>query len=138
MRFLSLLLAGLVLSCSENVTSTNPVPELEKEFAINHGEELTFEGTDVSIQFVDVVDNRCNVGDIVCVWSGDATILLDINGHQEELNLYYPDRDHDWQSKPNSIISGYEIKLISLSPERRKTGDEPKNTYTAKLIVNPK
>jgi len=138
MRFLSLLLVALLFSCSENVTSTNPVPELTEEFVIDHGEELIFEGTEIAIEFLDVTDNRCNVGNIMCVWSGDATILLDINGEQEEINLYYPDRNHGWQNKPLSVIEGYEIKLISLSPEQRKTGDEPKSNYTAKLLVTPK
>lgn len=138
MRFLSLLLVGLLFSCSENVTSTNPTPEFEEEFLINHNEALIFEGTEISIEFVDVIDYRCNVGDVVCVWSGDATILLEINGQQEELNLYYPDENYPWQNKPSSVINGYEIKLISLSPERRKTNNEPKKNYTAKLLVTPK
>lgn len=87
---------------------------------------------------MDVTDFRCNVEDIDCVWSGDATILLDIDNQQEEINLYYPDQDYSWQKKPASFISDYQIEFLSLSPERRKTNDEPKINYRAKLIVFPK
>lgn len=138
MRNVSFLLFVLLFSCSENITSVESVPELEKEFEISYGERLFFKGTEISVKLVDVVDYRCNVKDITCVWSGDATVLLDIDGQQEEINLYYPNQDHPWQNMPASVINGYEIKLIILSPEHRETGNEPKSDYTAKLIVTPK
>lgn len=138
MRYITFLLVALLFSCSENITSTNPIPEFQKEFEIGHGETLTFEGTEISIRFVDVTDFRCNVADINCVWSGDATILLAVDSQQEEINLYYPDQDYSWQKKPASIINGYQIEFLSLSPERRETNDEPKRNYRAKLIVTPK
>ncbi|MEP2447963.1 MAG: hypothetical protein ABJI69_12080 [Balneola sp.] len=138
MRYLTFLLVVLFFSCSENITSTNPTPEFQKEFEIDHGETLTFEGTEISIRFADVTDFRCNVADIDCVWSGDATILLDVDNQQEEINLYHPDQDYSWQKKPASIISDYQIEFLRLSPEIRKTNDEPKRNYRAKLIVTPK
>lgn len=138
MKLVSILLVVLLISCSENVTSIYPAPELEEEFEISYEEKLIFEGTDIAVKFVDVIDYRCNVKDITCVWSGDATILLDIDGQQEEINLYYPSEEYPWQIKPVSIINGYEIEFISLSPARRETGNEPKSNYTAKLLVTPK
>lgn len=138
MKYITILLVVLFFSCSESVTSTNPIPEFHKEFEIDYGETLTFEGTEIAIRLVDVTDFRCNVADIDCVWSGDATILLDIDNQQEEINLYYPDQDYSWQKKPASFISDYQIEFLSLSPERRKTNDEPKRNYRAKLIVFPK
>lgn len=131
MRNLLYVIASSILLISCSVTSSNSsdfLIELGSEFPIKMGEKFTIEESEIKIELQDVDDFRCNVIDIYCVWSGDATIDLLFKGEQIQLTLYNQDQSFVEQD-------GYKIEFIKLTPELRK-GIISKNKYKAYIKVS--
>lgn len=136
MKYLYIFTLLLFISCEDNPYSQAPI--LGEEFEIEFNEQLIFDGTDISIEFVDIKDFRCNISTINCAWSGDATVTLKINSEEQEFNYYNPERNYEWQEDTVSTIKEYKVTLNTITPEHRETENEPKKNYKVVLKVSPK
>lgn len=93
--------------------------QIDKSFTAGTGELWCLSGSDLKIQFTDVVeDSRCNVSDITCVWAGRyvmaATLLY---GGESIQDTFYA--QHGWR---DTLYTGpYKIILEKVKPETRES-----------------
>lgn len=106
-RLYIVLLVVLSVSCSEESG-----PGLGDHVELDLGQSTSFSGVDLTAKFEGVVgDSRCPTG-AVCVWEGNAEILLRVkSGDLEEtysLNTTLDPKqvDHD----------GFQIELVTVEP----------------------
>lgn len=127
-----------VFSCKGvSIDESEKVIDLGEEFEIRLNETLLIADTGQKIQLINIIDNRCNVENIVCVWSGDATIALSIDNSISEHNLYYPKEIHSWNVHSTSNEK-FKVEFKSLSPFIRTTSNTPQEDYFASLIIQKK
>jgi hypothetical protein len=100
-----------------------------EEFVLRFGERVSLQNTDLTLVFQDVTeDSRCPEG-VVCVWAGNARILLGVNQTTVALNTTLD---------PKQASSGlYMIRLNSLSPYPMIGRTIRKEEYVASLAVTP-
>ncbi|MEQ9308164.1 MAG: hypothetical protein RLN90_01845 [Balneolaceae bacterium] len=120
-----------------SINDSEKVIDLGEEFEIRLNETLLIADTGQKIQLINIIDNRCNVENIVCVWSGDATIALLIDNSRSEHNLYYPKEIHSWNVHSTSNEK-FKIEFKTLSPQIRINSDTSKEDYFATLIIHKK
>ncbi len=142
MRVLVLLPALALVSCGggesggegdDVETLQLPLADPEKQYLIGFGETIHFRG--LSLEFTTLAgDSRCpNDPLVLCVWEGNARILLTANRlgvtNVLELNTHsmFP---------TSAIFQGYVIVLVRLDPYPGVT-PPPAHTYVATLSVYP-
>src|SRR5215510_15692192 len=79
MRIMTLpVLLMMIMGLAQEPTINNDV-DLGQEFKIKNGQEVVVRGEKLRINFVGVVDeSRCPTG-AVCVWEGNAVVVLDVS-----------------------------------------------------------
>jgi hypothetical protein len=98
-----------------------------EEFSLRFGERTTLRGTDLTLVFQDVTeDSRCPEG-AVCVWAGNATILLGVNQSAVKLCTSVEPRQ--------VMIGNFTVRLNSLSPYPMVDRRVEMKEYVAALIV---
>jgi hypothetical protein len=107
---------------------TSPPKDNQQSFQLKLGQAIKLNS--ISLRFLQILeDSRCPVG-AQCIWAGDATIQLDIQGPgqlQKQVNLSL--------SQPgqlNSFGLKYQIKLVQLSPH---PGSQSSQAPVATLTV---
>ena len=106
---------------------------LDQEFDIKAGERVSVEGLKLSFEAV-TEDSRCPV-DVTCVWAGNAKVILKLSGlkrrpAQLKLNTGLEPR--------HLLYDGYDVKLIGISPPRKKAERIKRGDYVARLVVTRK
>ena len=100
------------------------------EFGLIFGGKVTLQGTDLTLSFKDVTeDSRCPEG-AVCVWAGNARILLGVNQTAIALNTTLEPKQ--------AFYSSYVIQLLGLYPYPRFDRQTKKEEYIAAMIVTVK
>lgn len=100
------------------------------EFGLVFGGKVTLQGTDLTLSFKDVTeDSRCAEG-AVCVWEGNARVLMGINQTSIALNTTLEPK--------LAIYSTYVIQLLGLYPYPRFDKQIKKEEYVAALLVTVK
>jgi len=102
---------------------------LGEEFLLRYQGEVTIAGTDLTIKFSSLPeDSRCPV-DVVCVWEGNAHVVLLINNiDKADLNTALP-------SKEVSYKDTYKITLVEVQPLPFSQQPIPIENYKVKLKV---
>jgi hypothetical protein len=142
---LALLAAGCVRSfLADDDGSTQPqtrIVEIEpgQAFELKLGDTAELKGTNTRITFAFVSgDSRCP-GDVVCVWQGEALILLSVNdpsaiGSQVEAKI--PGLvDTPYHRNPAIDVDGFGIKLLRLNPYPLESDPIEKDEYRALLLI---
>jgi hypothetical protein len=102
---------------------------LGEEFVLRFGDQVSVQGAKLSLKFQDVTeDSRCADG-VVCVWEGNAKVLLTVNQSIFALNTTVEPRQ--------IIVDRYLVRLNSLSPYPMIERKIQKADYLAALIVSP-
>ena len=105
-------------------------PQLDEEIQIKLGESVTLEGGNLTIKFKSVEgDSRCPQG-VVCVWEGNAEVILEVSKNEFALNTALDPKE--------KVVSDYNIQLKDVIPYP-KAGEEltPEN-YSIKIVVSKK
>ena len=131
MKYIMLVLSILLsLGCHlVSATSTEQKnPKLGESFEMKVGESVIINDEQLSFRFDSVPeDSRCPRGR-VCVWAGNAVVVLKFTDSTATLNTY---------SEPREITKGiYKISLLSLSPYPDGTYPISQGSYVAQLVVN--
>jgi hypothetical protein len=94
---------------------------------ITLGERLAVKGTDLTVQFTEVLeDSRCPEG-VQCPWAGNAQVQFNVNGDLLELNTFtQPKMD---------VVAGYRIELLSLRPYPVKDSPIDSSEYVAEIRI---
>jgi hypothetical protein len=104
--------------------------KLNEIFALKFGKQVKVQGADLTLTFKDVTeDSRCPEG-VVCVWEGNARIVLGINQTVVTLNTTLAPKQTSY--------SAYAIQLLSLQPYPRYDQYIRKEDYVAALVVTGK
>ena len=105
-------------------------PKLDEEIQIKFGESITLEKGRLRIKFKSLAgDSRCPQG-VVCVWAGNAEVILEVSKNEIALNTALD---------PNEkVVGDYNIQLLDVIPYP-KVGEEPKpEDYRINIIVSKK
>lgn len=106
---------------------------LGEEFTLRAGESATVGPDSLSVTFTKVTgDSRCPTN-VVCVWAGDAGVLLLLSGlgDTQPLELHTAA-----QVGPNrGSFHGYAVQLLEVSPAARAGQPIPPDDYAVTLRV---
>ncbi len=105
--------------------------ELNKEFTVGIGQQVTFKGEAVAVKFLDVKeDSRCPEG-AVCAWPGNARIAVTLNKSGKEVGY-----ELNTNFNPKKVVGeGLEIELIRLNPYPKLNTTRDKKAYKAVFLV---
>ena len=123
----------LPAGCSDNSGPTAPTAHrLDKPFSLGVGEQARILPENLEVGFDTVsADYRCPV-DVVCVWAGDADVLLWL--------ARLPNPAHSFLIRPyqpnEQSVLGYRVKLLELNPPRRSNVRLDPREYTVKIVVS--
>ena len=103
-------------------------PKLDEEIQIKFGESITLEKGRLKIKFKSLVgDSRCPQG-VVCVWAGNAEVILEVSKNEIALNTTLDPKEQ--------VVGDYNIQLRDVIPYP-KAGEELKpEDYSVKIVVS--
>ena len=105
-------------------------PQLDDEFWIMLGESVTLENGGLTIKFVSLAgDSRCPEG-VLCVWMGNAEVILEVSKNEIRLNtLLDPTAE---------VVGDYYIQLRDVSPYPKAGVEYLPEIYSIKIVVSRK
>jgi hypothetical protein len=112
---------------------SHSVAPVDNDFTLREGQVLQVEDVGVRVQLLAVPeDSRC-ARDVVCVWSGNAVVQLEVRAGDVtdtlSLNTHVGPKE--------GIVGGYLIKLVALAPTPVTTRRIEQSEYRATLRVSP-
>ncbi len=124
----SIILVILALSVIGCKSSTGPTgPSLEEEFELKYGQSVILKNESLTIKFKSIAeDSRCPTG-AVCVWEGNARIVIEVSQTEVELNTTL-------EPKQASYLA-YIIQLLAVNPYPKLNEQLKHEDYSIKLIV---
>lgn len=105
--------------------------EVEREFELKVGQTASLENLRVTLRAVPE-DSRCPI-DAVCVWQGNARVVLDVRPAPEEpaaivsLNTGVP--------PDQAELHGYRLRLTGVLPAAHSDATIPPDAYSALLVI---
>ena len=104
---------------------------MNRDFTLRQGQLLDVDDSDVRIRLLGVHnDSRCAT-DIVCVWSGNAEVELEVRAHMETDTLML----NTHVGTKEGIVGGYKIQLIDLQPAPQSNRPIEQDEYRVTLRV---
>ena len=102
-------------------------PQLGESFDLKIGESVSIKNEQLNFHFVNVPeDSRCQMG-ALCIWAGNAAVIIKIFDVMDTLNTYL---------NPKEIIYGpYKIALLTLSPYPKIGVPRDTTQYIAQFVV---
>jgi len=140
--FLSTLLVAALASASfsfqpsdtRKAYASSVAADIEKPFSLKINQTAHIESAGLEMTFVTVKeDSRCP-SDVVCVWAGQISIVIDVKsgGNSSQLTLALS----GGQSQSRSF-GNYSIKLVDVQPYPISTKKNSPSDYLATLVVGP-
>jgi len=130
------ILSSLVLFSIIFFSCDKPVEEIGYRFPvieINHCADTSLNGQTVQICFDSLIsDSRCSAN-ANCVWQGEATVKLSLHTAAVQQSFKLSTINAAPTFKNDTTISGYKIKLLSVSPYPGLNQQLP---YTVELSVS--
>ena len=126
------LLILLFLAPAQDAVNGNKV-DLDKEFVIRNGQEVTIKGEKLRIAFRNVAgDSRCPNG-VTCVWAGNAAIKIEVS----KKNKNFEGATLNTTVGPKELVyKGFKIKLVSLNPHPTAGVSIDPKEYNATMIAS--
>lgn len=130
MKLASIIMVMLLFSCSKQIVSHDPAI-----LYLNDCNEYSYNSEVVSLCFDNLVsDSRCPV-DVVCFWEGTAVA----NFTFKKDNVSYPITLSTLKMPPqyikDTIVAGYKIEFLNLSPYPRQHSTPSAGTIKAEVKV---
>jgi len=105
---------------------------LDRNFKIKYGQELTVKGGDLKLKFASVLDDsRCPANGI-CIWAGDAKILIGVRrakAEESQIEL------HTYGKPTQAKYQEYVIRLVALDPYPGTETEGKRSDYVATLLI---
>jgi hypothetical protein len=99
------------------------------------GESVKVEDQSLVLEFTEVTaDSRCPAN-VVCVWAGEAKILLSATAQREDLGEHDLVLDPTGASSNSATIDGRVVTLVALNPYPGTSGSSASPDYVATLTV---
>ena len=110
--------------------------ELGTEFQLKIGQTASIESKNIKLRFLNVTeDSRCPA-DVVCVWEGQVTVLLNVMHNEQDLgdfDLTIRGGDENLAAK---TFDGYSVKLMKVDPYPFASQPTELTDYVATLLVS--
>ena len=141
MRIPSLVFLLAVLACASPSHPGDPgnvsqgvLVQPGRQFDIEVGQEVTVQGTGITVRFNGVSDDsRCAV-DVQCVWAGNAVVRLTL----AKAGTAGADASLNTTLDPKSMtFAGHSVILTGLKPQPRSGTSISSTSYIATLEVRP-
>lgn len=132
MRIRAIVILSLSILACQSTTPMEPEPLLGKigeNIDIPYGRTVQIsDDGGLEVKFFNVEDSRCIYTGITCVWSGNAVVILQIDGEALSLNTATP-------YPKDVMVEGYAITLLALAPYETDTWPIQKKQYVATIRV---
>ena len=103
-------------------------PQLDHEFWIQLGERVALENGRLTIKFVSLAgDSRCPEG-VVCVWMGNAEVILEVSENEIRLNTILDPTE--------AVVGEYKIQLRDVVPYPKAGVEYLPEEYRVKIVVS--
>jgi hypothetical protein len=127
LEFISLL---LVISCQKEMTHNSFI--VNQTFAIKYGETKSNTDYGIIISLDSVLnDSRCP-SDGICVWAGNAQVRFVYSKSNERISLVLNTLP---SFRTDTLINGYRIKLIGLTPYPKIAESIKQSDYAADIEI---
>jgi hypothetical protein len=127
--FSCLFIVLLFIGCHKESTSPTEQnnPKIGESFDLKIGKSVSIKDETLTFQFVNVPnDSRCPE-DAVCVWAGNAAVIIEISDIKDTLNTV---------ANPSEITYGsYKITLSKLSPYPKVGVPINTSQYVGQFVV---
>lgn len=128
-------LSGLICMFVALLSCDKPVDERQYQslmIELNHCKDTSIDGQTLQICFDSLLsDSRCPIN-AVCVWEGEATVKLSLHANGTEKSFRLSTFNNPPTFRNDTTISGYKIKLVSVSPF---PGSDSHTPYRVELSI---
>jgi len=130
-------LTVFILGCkdSEIIIDNSTQAMLEEQFSLNFEKTAIVSPVDIKVKFVKVTeDSRCP-SDVVCIWAGQVSVLINVNDNGKDLGDIKLTLG---ANKDDAVIDigEYYLKLIEVKPYPISTKRIEPSEYIATLVVS--
>ena len=109
---------------------------LDSSFQIKHNQTAIIESENLSIKFVNVVeDSRCPVG-VKCIWAGQAEIEVEIKHKDKEPEKIVLISQAGREELAETQVDDYLIRLLKVEPSRQKDVELQLSDYIIMIKVS--
>jgi len=124
---ISMMIFGGALAFAASVH--NPV-SLDQDFTLRMNQSANIQAAGLTVTFRSVLeDSRCPT-DVVCIWQGNARVVLDIADEKGEISSIKLTRG----AEPRiALAKRYKLRFVSLAPESYEGVSIPASDYTITL-----
>lgn len=129
---LIILFAIVTVPTMKHSVAENDV-QIDQEFRLRVGQEVSLRDTKLKIKFVSVVeDSRCPTG-VDCIWHGNGKVQIDIKkSNRKPMSLTL----NTYMAPQESAYGNYIVKLLQLSPYPASGKTISPDQYEATLIIS--
>jgi len=122
----------IIASCKQSATNATG-PKIGEEFELKYGQSVqVYDHETILITFQNVgEDSRCPKG-AVCIWQGNARIVLKVAQQDTSVNTTLEPKEITY-SRPDGYQ--YTIRLVSVSPYPDTSQQIKLENYSIKLVV---
>ena len=135
--FISLvLLIGVSIGCLDITIDDFSLPALGSQFRLKVNQTTAIESEDIKVKLLNVTDDSRCPSDVVCIWAGQVSVLVNITENDESLGdvtLTLGAGNPDLAVKN---IGDYSVKVIEVNPYPISTHKIETSEYIVTLTVS--
>ena len=105
-------------------------PQLDQEIQIRLGESIVLEKGTLTIKFISLEGDSRGPEGALCVWQGNAEIIVDVSGNEVSLNTSLEPKE--------AVVGAYIIRLQDVIPYPKMDEIHAPEDYSIKIIVSRK
>lgn len=134
--FSGILAAIMFMGCETDPEGTSTLPLNDTIEIANFDTKYNYENQ-ISIRMDSVLsDSRCP-SNVICVWEGNAEVRFIFT--EENLQTGFVLNTHGGSKfNTDTIISGYQIRLLNLSPYPEEPGEILQVEYSSEIFIEKK
>lgn len=106
--------------------------EIDTEISLYIGESVIINDHGITLKFVDVLDDSRCPSDVVCVWEGTVSLMINIQYSNQDLGNFIL----NLTNLHKASFMGYYVKFKALEPYPISTETIPKTSYYATFIID--
>ena len=129
-------LTACVMIAAAVACTTATEPKLGEEFELRVGEHAAFADAGLWIAFIGVTqDSRCPL-QAMCVWAGDAAVLVETAPYSDALSADSKTDTLHTNLDPRSLSLGlFELDLVRLAPYPQTPSSISPDEYVATFVI---
>jgi hypothetical protein len=109
---------------------------LDSSFQLMHNQTAYMESEDLSIKFLNVIeDSRCPVG-VICIWPGQVKIELEIRQKGKEPEKIVLTSQAGRDELAETRVNDFLFRLLKVEPLRQKDAELQLSDYVIMIMVS--